>query len=143
MAKLPFVLIGCVSIVVSLAMVFFVFPHMISNIQSESGFCGHIERGELTRISSLTSDKNIEGSFFLGSGHIETVRVYAAYTGSTTDGYTLLERPVSESVLFEDTEDNPYMETVTVWVCTSYGYSPVTQYHFHVPNNTIVMEYSV
>jgi len=142
-AKRPLPILPLLGLVAALVAMFFVFPQMISNVQSESGVCGKEIHGAVTYISSLKTDKNVEGSFFLGIGSIHTERVYVAYVGNNVDGYTLIERPVSESLLFEDTNDNPYVEEVSVWVCTSIGYGVVKKYKFHVPEGTIKMEYVI
>ena len=120
-----------------------VFPNVMQHVQSESGACGKEFHGPITYISSLKSDKNVEGSFFLGVGSVHTERVYVAYTGSNEIGYSLLERPIVESLLFEDTNDNPYVEEVDVMICTGMGYDMVKRYKFHVPEETIKMEYAV
>jgi len=125
--------------------VFFVviFPCVMQYAQSESGACGKEFHGPITQISSLKSDKNVEGSFFLGMGSVHTERVYVAYTGNNKVGYSLFERPISQSLLFEDTNENPYVEEVDVMICTSMGYDMIKQYKFHVPEGTIKMEYAV
>jgi hypothetical protein len=120
-----------------------VFPNVMQNVQSESGACGKEFRGPITYISSLKSDKNVEGSFFLGMGSIRTERVYVAYTGNNEIGYSLFERPIAESLLFEDTNTNPYVEEVDVMICTGMGYDMIKRYKFHVPEGTIKMEYAV
>jgi len=140
--KLIPILIPIIGIILSV-FVIFSFPMMISHVQSESDMCGKIMHGPITHISSLKSDKNIEGSFFLGMGSIHTERVYVAYTGNNIHGYTLVEYPISESRLFEDENITPYIEEVDIWTCYSMGYIPIKKYDFHVPVGTIKMEYSV
>ncbi len=98
-----------------------VFPNVMQHVQSESGACGKEFHGPITYISSLKSDKNVEGSFFLGMGSIHTERVYVAYTGNNEIGYSLLERPIAESLLFEDTNNNPYVEEVDVMISLERG----------------------
>lgn len=133
-----------IPIILAVITLFMVFsPALLANIQNESGACGKEFHGTIIPISSLKPDKNIEGSFFLGMGSVHTERVYVAYTGNNNVGYSLIERPISQSLLFEDENNTPYVEQVDIMMCTSYGYEMVTKYKFHVPTGTIKMEYSV
>lgn len=128
---------------VLIVFIFFGVPYIMDRVQSESGMCGKEFHGGITYISSLKTDKNIEGSFFFGTGGIHTERVYVVYIGDNKNGYTLIERPISESILYEDTNDNPYVEEVTINICTGYGFEMIKKYKFHVPEGTIKMEYDV
>jgi hypothetical protein len=137
-------LVKLVAIVIfTIGMIFFVTPWFIERMQSESGVCGKEFHNQITYISSLKSDKNVGGTFFLGIGSVRTERVYVAYTGNNRVGYVLVERPISKSLLFEDTNETPYIDEVDVWTCTSMGYYTTKQYRFHVPEGTIKMEYAV
>lgn len=127
----------------TIGIIFFATPWLIERMQTEGGVCGKEFHGEITYISSLKSDKNVEGTFFLGMGSIRTERVYVAYTGDNQIGYRLIERPIAQSLLFEDTNQSPYIEEVSVLVCTEYGYTQEMRYKFHVPVGTIKMEYAV
>lgn len=116
---------------------------MMNQTQTDLGICGHEVHRAIYPISSLNLDKNIKGSFFIGIGKSRTDRVYIAYTGNNINGYSLLERPISQSLLFEDENTSPYLEEVDIMVCNPYGYTILTQYKFHIPSGTIKMEYDV
>jgi len=118
-------------------------PFVTDRVQSQSGVCEKEFHGEIIRISSLNPSANVEGSFFLGMGSVRTVRVYVAYTGNNQVGYSLVEYPISQSLIFEDENNSPYIDPVQTFDCNSHVSRMTTIYKFHVPEGTIKMEYSI
>ena len=137
------ILHSLLAIVGILILVFVVVPFVTDRVQSQSGVCEKEFHGEIIRISSLNPSANVEGSFFLGMGSVRTVRVYVAYTGNNQVGYSLVEYPISQSLIFEDENNSPYIDPVQTFDCNSHVSRMTTIYKFHVPEGTIKMEYSI
>lgn len=101
-------------------------------------------------IISMVDSSSIHGSFLLGTGSIDERGYYISYAGNDTMGYRRQLYPIN-SRIFQDTEIHPFVLTRTKHMCTGDGFwiqkfmSSVTviQTEFHVPNGTIIREFSI
>lgn len=99
---------------------------------------------ESTWITSLQDLWSTSGSFFLGSGGISENAVYVYYTGDNKEGYSLATVPASQTKIFMDTNDRPYLLKKRVFVRDNpIMCSLEIRYELHVPENTIVKEFKV
>jgi len=124
-------------------MLFVVVPYTMDSIQTDSGMCGRENSVGITQIYSLKSDASLQGKFVLGTGSVRSERMYFAYKGDNSNGYMLVEFPAFGSVIFEDSNETAYVETVRVLLCNTCGFNLITKYKIHVPKGTIKMEYAI
>lgn len=88
----------------------------------------------LYEIVSLERSNNVEGSFFLGSGHVDSVEYYYFYT-PTNKGYKLEKKSHDRTYIVEDDSTTPCLKAikeVNAW--NEY-------YVLIVPTNTIIREF--
>ncbi len=102
-----------------------------------------------TRLASLRSSGGIQGSFFLGSGSIESQQYYRYYEDSGDGGYTPCQLQIDSNVTVYE-EDRKDAELVVTW--TAYDNRFIdgfviqnldsnTRYAFHVPRGSILQEF--
>jgi hypothetical protein len=87
------------------------------------------------QIVSINDNLGIRGTFFLGSGTVDSVSRYYFYK-KVGDGYMQGSIPAGHTMIFTDENDNPYVKAKYV-----NGYAE--SYEIHVPNSTIIREYNL
>jgi len=98
-------------------------------------------------IESLGNDKYLSGSFFLGSGTINEIDYYYFYV-NTTNGYSRLKRPISETYIIETDNRKPeltivydhYDNTDKFWTVAE---DTKLYYKLYVPKGTIIRDFRV
>lgn len=97
-----------------------------------------------TPIVSLNDKWTTTGSFFIGCGNVKSQSVYVFYTGNNQVGYTMVKLHTDGVRIFMDENNSPYYSTRTVWLDSLFGTCmPYTIQEIHVPNGTIVKQYSL
>lgn len=108
--------------------------------------CGGMSEASFP-IVSIERDSLIHGSFFLGTGSIDEVMYYFAYTQLSDGGFYLAKMRISRSIIYETDSAKPY---VRVWWNTAecltsqfdWGNSPFwKRIEIYVPKNTIIKEF--
>jgi hypothetical protein len=99
-----------------------------------------------TPLVSLANGSQVEGSFFLGSGSINSTPVYSYVTGSDVTGYQLSSVDVSVTKVFTS-QDPPHLVAVDV-NCSPRGFWPrvcsqATHYRAYIPAGSIWQGYNV
>lgn len=98
-----------------------------------------------TPIYSIHMNDGVHGSFFLGSGTVNSYTQYLFYKDSGTGGYVLDKVFTDGTVIFQDENNQPYIRKIeTAQVDRKSGerfgtYS--NRFEIHVPKGTIVEEY--
>lgn len=87
------------------------------------------------QIVSLNDNVGLYGTFFLGSGTVESVSRYYFYEKVGT-GYKQGSIPTISTIIFMDENSNPY-------VMSKYVNGYPESYEIHVPNNTIIRDYKL
>lgn len=97
-------------------------------------------------ISSIKSNVDTEGRFFLGSGSIESVEYYYAFR-KTTRGFKRVKVPASRSYIVETDSRRPeVVKHVNKCVdCTviKNAKEPLSFYTVYVPKGTIIRKFSL
>lgn len=106
------------------------------------------EMGEKTLIYSLHDTSTYLGSFTLGCGYIRETMKYTLYVEVKDGGIKLQEIPTDRTVIFQDTEVDPYLLKIDNWLVTKTGEVVERYYKFgypkyelHVPQGTIIQHY--
>lgn len=86
-------------------------------------------------LRSLDDSSSISGSFFLGTGTVNSNAVFVCYGQLPDGGYKLLQIPASQSRIYMNSE-NAQLKVITD-ACEN------QRYEFHVPSNTIVQRYEL
>lgn len=68
-----------------------------------------IEYRNKTEIFSIINNSGVEGSFFLGSGHIESNLYYFLRIGNEKDGYIIKKYNANETYIIPEDTKNPYV----------------------------------
>lgn len=86
-------------------------------------------------IYSIEKEQSVSGSFFLGSGSINSTMYFFMWR-DWDGGMKLVKTEHSVSTIYEDEENFPYVEVwYNGWVEASY------KYKIHVPKGTVLKEY--
>lgn len=105
-------------------------------------------------LQALSTDTAVQGEsyrgVFLGRGWIDEKQVIS-YVYETDDGGYVLDRSnASESVIYQDEEDQPYVQITKYeivpngWFAPySTGWTALDQYQFHVPDGSVTDGYVV
>ena len=100
-------------------------------------------------IYSLRNTDNISGSFFLGSGRIDSNEYYYMFAKNERGGYIRSKLPVNSCSLYQDS-DTPYVRYQLItfrqnkWVSfIPFEWVENSSYDIHVPANTIIEKYEV
>lgn len=147
----------------------YIFPLCLFSLLIVAIVCGwfgvfpHYSEAELitnTPIFTLHTDTALEGSFFLGSGSINSYTQYIFYSKvGDTKGMVLSHIPTDDTIVYMDENVSPYVKRID-WVryntktneIDTYEYIRVTgngdwirypKYELHVPNGTIIQEYKL
>ena len=96
-----------------------------------------------TPIASLDDNWQLQGSFFIGSGHIRQEPTYTFYVGDSASGYQMRTIEATGVKIFTDENEHPYYLTKSRWVDRGLTCMPVFIQELHVPNNTIVKQYNL
>jgi len=110
-------------------------------------------------IVSIRNGSGFEGrTFFLGRGYINSTEHYVAYYKRTDGGIVQYHSNVNRSIIYEDSDDSPYIEVIhtkpklTGWfkhvsiLNQSYIDSQEDRYlktNYHVPKNTVVCDFNI
>lgn len=102
-----------------------------------------------TPIYSLNNSQSIQGSFFLGTGHIQQTENYFMFTKDERGGYSRVTIPVQNASLFLGTQ-TPELKwqeinyVVSGWVSfIPFSRTERTKYDIFVPENTIIQKFEV
>jgi hypothetical protein len=100
-----------------------------------------------TPIYSIHMGDKISGTFFLGSGSVNSYTQYLFYKDSGTGGYVLDKVFTDGTVIFQDENNQPYLrriETAQVDIKSGEHFGAYSyRYEIHVPKGTIVEEYKL
>lgn len=102
------------------------------------------------QIMCLKDNINDSGSFYLGSGHIDTDSYYFYITYSE---YGVIQNKLKTEYCFvmEDTEKNAYIETIELTQLKGHKVAKLligdiwedTVYVFHIPKNSIITDFVI
>jgi len=87
-------------------------------------------------IYSIGRETSIEGSFFLGSGSLDSVSYFIAWK-QYGEGFKLIKANQDNSVIYEDNSVKPHI------IYKINAFSGVTYYDIYVPTGTILKEFKL
>src|SRR5690606_4972966 len=120
---------------------------ILSDITLTSGIWPEVGREKvIIPIYSLRNDSSISGSFFLGSGSIDSTEYYYTFYKDKRGGYHRWKIPNYEATLFMDSnEPHAYYEKVTYecpwWISLPFKNTKSTKIDLHVPKGTIIEKF--
>ena len=103
-------------------------------------------------IISFTSDRSISGSFFIGSGSIDTVEYYFYYALREDGNYIRQKQPVESSSIQEMPEGSTNQPCIKwnaltyknpKWVGPNFSDPGKSEHVFVVPHGTIIQRFSL
>ena len=92
-------------------------------------------------IVSLRGEIQAEGSFFLGCGSIDGYEYLMTFRERRDGGLERLQVPMYKVVIYEDSDESPYVEIWDYFWSGSKGTKD--RYEFHVPKGTIIKEFKL
>ena len=102
-------------------------------------------------IYSLRNDSSIQGQFFLGSGYINQEQNYYYFWKNNRGGICQGNIETKNVELFQDENVTPYMSWQNIhyrmnkwlWTYPKFVDTKDTKHDFHIPSNSIIMEFKV
>lgn len=103
-------------------------------------------------IYSLKENSELHGSFYLGSGYIDSNSYFYTFTKNERGGYSRWKTREDSAIIYQDVKENE--QPFVSWQKINYK-SPnwlfpfnvfdceITRYDIHVPANTIIEKYKV
>ena len=125
-----------------LIMFFVVFP---SISKEQQPWCENLSPTvhSIEPIYSTQDGTAVEGSFFLGTGYIDTYMTYLFYTGDDIGGFQRQMIRADNVYIFRDS-DAPYMKKETRWITTPISgvsvCTPTDIVELHIPKNTLIKD---
>jgi len=130
-------------LVAMLLVTYFVFISSAMNPTKDCNILSSTQGDTRIPIASLSDNWQIQGSFFIGSGHIKQEPSYTFYVGNPSTGYQLKTIDATGVKIFTDENAHPYYLTKMRWVDGGMTCLPIYTEELHVPNNTIVKQYNL
>ena len=143
--KLVYFLTPIITLAIALLVLFVVLPNIT---EQQKPICDEMKDKvtSYTPIYSTEDGTAVRGSFFLGSGRVNSYMVYYFYTGDDANGFQRKMLDAQNTYVFQDSE-TPYMLTKTKYGMTPMdaliqvkGCLPIEVNELHVPNNTLIKE---
>ena len=104
------------------------------------------------RIISLSSDSNVKGSFFIGSGQIDEVEYYFSYVVREDGNYVRDKTPMSKASIKEMPEGAEFDPSIVwdrinykcpSWVSPCWKSDADSEYVFQVPYGTVIQRFAL
>jgi len=105
-----------------------------------------------TRICSITNNKDINSSFFLGCGAIDSVDQYSFYIKNNDNGLNRKNIPCKYVTIYETDDIKPtyrilkYTYNRSKWIFPWFLMNPEYEYqnkNLYVPQNTVIMNFKL